>query len=462
MDGIYWLVIAVTFVAVIAIVWIGMLFVRKALHSFGEKNAESFYTVLAVQKNYDKIRKKTRIPCSILYVKVGRAAEAEEGESFSAAYRHFEETLLTTFGNKENMAARFGNGDFVILTKLGETKITLAIRQVMREMLLFSKQQTKVLRISVQFGAYLIPASSISFEKAVARAQLACREAEKNKTGYWAWDYNLQKDYESKTILKESLQDGIEQNNFFLEFQPVIDIATGQIAGAEVLSRLSKDRKVIAPADFVPVIQGQNMSADFDFFILEKACQWTAAHREVCEKLRYISVNFARTTIAREEFAQSLLQKIEQYDLPPKCLAVEVLEDKSDEFCDTNVLRENLEKLRQQNITVLLDDFGEGYTSFDDLQNYPINMIKISRTMVNNLNTKIGVRIFESIMNIAKNIGVSVVCEGVETPQQIEILREGDCRYVQGFYFYRPMSSEQFIRAIQNNDINEGVGKNEG
>ena len=122
-------------------------------------------------------------------------------------------------------------------------------------------------------------------------------------------------------------------------------------------------------------------------------------------------------------------------------------------------LKLHLEELHAAGVRILLDDFGEGYTSFDDLQNYPVDMIKIGKSLIDNLSTAIGVRIFESVLHIAENLHVRVVCEGVETSEQLDILRKHACRYVQGFYFYRPMNSDQFERVIGNTAMKKGEGQ---
>ena len=133
-----------------------------------------------------------------------------------------------------------------------------------------------------------------------------------------------------------------------------------------------------------------------------------------------------------------------------------MLEDQRGSRVQIEQVKHNITRLKQMGFPLLLDDFGEGFTSFDDLQNYPVDCIKISKTIVSHIKTQIGLRIFHSVLNIAKNIGVSVICEGAETLSQIEILRESGCKLVQGFYFYCRLSAEQFARVVENDTTSEG------
>lgn len=454
-----WIVAVLLVALALCIAGLGLLFVRNALKQFRKSGVDGFKTILFVQKNYDKIRKSARIPCSVLYIKATtqeKMTGMKEERRTHQVTEHLSEMLLATFGDRENMIARFANHDFVVLTRMSETKLMHATEQIIHEMLLFSKVNAQTPQMQISFGAYLIPASSINFEEAVARARLACLEAKESGITYLAWDYNLQREHDSKQSLERHFRSGIEQNNFFLEFQPIIDISTGAIVAGEVLTRLSADSRVILPADFVPVLHGQDMSAEFDYYIFKKTCQWAALHPELCARLKHISINISRSTLARADVAEKLFALAEKYQIARSFLAIEVLEDQRGSRVQIEQVKRNITRLKQMGFPLLLDDFGEGFTSFDDLQNYPVDCIKISKTIVSHINTQIGLRIFHSVLNIAKNIGVSVICEGAETLSQIEILRESGCKLVQGFYFYCPLSAEQFARVVENDTTSEG------
>ena len=120
-------------------------------------------------------------------------------------------------------------------------------------------------------------------------------------------------------------------------------------------------------------------------------------------------------------------------------MAIEVLEDKEVGDDAKKQIIMNLSKLRQKGISVLLDDFGGGYTSFGDLQNFPVNIVKIDRSITQNTKTETGLVIFRNIVKTAKDIGLKTICEGIETEEQERIATEAGCDMLQGFYYYRPM-----------------------
>lgn len=131
------------------------------------------------------------------------------------------------------------------------------IGQINQDVLLFSKTHPGEPSLTLSFGAYLIPAGNIDFEETVSRAKIACAEAKNSKRDYVAWDYNLQTDYENHVAVEKDLRSGVENNNFFLEFQPIIDISNGNIIGGEVLTRLNANSKVLLPGRFYRSGQGQ-------------------------------------------------------------------------------------------------------------------------------------------------------------------------------------------------------------
>ena len=193
------------------------------------------------------------------------------------------------------------------------------------------------------------------------------------------------------------------------------------------------------------------MDFEFDCYVFEKTCQWVSAHPEPCGFLDHVSVNFSRSTLATKDAAEKLLAIAGGYGIDRTFIAIEVLEDESGGSFNTENIRENMKIIKEAGMTVLLDDFGDGYSSFDDLKNFPADIIKISKSVTENIETQLGERIFKSIATMAKSMNVQVICEGVETLEQIEILRKNGIRFVQGYYFFRPQSPNQFEKAILNN-----------
>ena len=451
------LIIAAIAAAFIVLLGLGTLFILRALKHFGEKRPTNFKPLLNVQKKYDKIRRVTRIPCGVIYIMSSddKSALSHRG-GHSLAYSHLEDTVLASFDGRDDAVSRIKNGEFLVLTRMSESRLAAVIGQIKQETLLFSKTHPGEPSLTVNFGAYLIPAGNIDFEETVSRAKIACDEAKNCKRDYVAWDYNLQTDYENRVAVEKDLRGGVEGNNFFLEFQPVIDISSGNIVGGEVLTRLNANSRVLLPDDFIAAVKDRNMDAEFDFFVFEKTCRWISTRREVCKRIKCISVNFSRITLSEEGTGSKILEMLEKYGIEKTFVAVELLENIGENKYNTENIQKNLAQLKNAGIAILLDDFGDGYNSFDDLKNYSVDAIKISKAIVGNVSSQIGLRVFKSMINVAKNMGVVIICEGAETLEQIEILRDCGVVLVQGYYFYHSVSPDQFEKAIINNRIRQG------
>ncbi len=429
----------------------GLMFISRALKQFNGKKRAGFEPLLYVQRRYDKIRKISRIPCGVLYITAGNGDMEKVSRNESGLFEHLGETLLASFDGKDDLVSKINSKEYVVLTRMSEPQMNSVTKQILHDTVLYSKANPDVPGIKISFGAYLIPASNVDFDETVARAKLACIESKNSSRTYVAWDYNLQCDYDNRVMIEKNLKNGIENNNFFLEFQPIIDIVSGNITGGEVLSRLNGESKVLLPADFISVVKDKNMDFEFDCYVFEKTCQWVSAHPEPCGFLDHVSVNFSRSTLATKDAAEKLLAIAGGYGIDRTFIAIEVLEDESGGSFNTENIRENMKIIKEAGMTVLLDDFGDGYSSFDDLKNFPADIIKISKSVTENIETQLGERIFKSIATMAKSMKVQVICEGVETLEQIEILRKNGIRFVQGYYFFRPQSPNQFEKAVLNN-----------
>ncbi len=446
---------AVIVLLFLLVIVIAAVYFKKAATQTKRAKQTNYKTVMYLQTYYDRVRKNSRIPCSILYIKVTTAFEdVIISEETKKAYKFLANTILASFGDDDSMIALCENGDYIVITRLSEPAIEDRINQIRRALKFYSGTDQQAKKLTLYFGAYLLPASNVSFEEAVSRSKLACNEAELRTVPYIAWDYNMQKTRDEAETLDHNFNKGFEENNFFIEFQPIVDLVSGTIIGAEVLTRLSDaDSRIIKPAEFLAVIANSGMNLEFDLFVLEKTCKWAAHHRDLMNHLKYISINFSRKTIYNPEISDKILEVLKNYDLSPEKFAVEILEDQAKGEKSSLSATQELRKLRDKGVKILLDDFGTGYTSFEDIQTYPVSILKIDRTIVKNTDSEIGARVFKSIIKIADEIDAEVICEGVEKINQIEFLRDNGCKFVQGFYFYQPMNTSQFESLIRNNKL---------
>ena len=293
--------------------------------------------------------------------------------------------------------------------------------------------------VDVKLGSFYAIGSDISFDDSVHRAKRACILAKNAKLPYAEWDPNSGKALEKKIKIENKIESEIDNNRFFLVYQPVLDAKTKEIIGAEVLSRLnSAGEGILQPGNFLSAVDTLGLNNKFDYYIFEKNCKWISTDKQQREGYKY-TINFSRSTLCEPEFVEKILSIAEKYDLKSSCLAVEILEDKNVTDEARVQMIENLKALKEKGVSVLLDDFGSGFATFGDLQNLDISIVKIDRVITQNSVTTNGYIILENIVRMAKSIGFKTLCEGVETKEQEAAAIRAGCDLLQGFYYYKPM-----------------------
>ena len=306
--------------------------------------------------------------------------------------------------------------------------------------------------IEVKVGTFFAVGTDISFDEAINRAKQACILAKNEKMPYAEWNVTSGKALEKKIKIENNIESEIDNNRFFLVYQPVVDAKTKEIIGAEVLSRLnSASDGILKPGSFLSAVDSVGLNNKFDYYIFEKNCKWISNDKKQREGYKY-TINFSRQTLCEPEFVEKILSITEKYDLNFSCLAVEILEDKNITAEARAQMMENLTALKERGFSVLLDDFGSGYATFGDLQNLDISIVKIDSVITQNSVTENGYIILENIIRMAKSICFKTLCEGVETKEQEEAAIRAGCDLLQGFYYYKPMPAVMLENLLKKED----------
>jgi EAL domain-containing protein (putative c-di-GMP-specific phosphodiesterase class I) len=213
---------------------------------------------------------------------------------------------------------------------------------------------------------------------------------------------------------------------------------------------------VLNPGSFLSAVDSVGLNNKFDYYIFEKNCKWISNDKKQREVYKY-TINFSRSTLCEPAFAEKILEIADKYGLKSSCLAVEILEDKNITGEAKKQMMNNLTALKEKGISILLDDFGSGYTTFGDLQNLDISIVKIDGAITQNATTENGYIILENIIRTAKNIGFKTLCEGVETKEQEEAAIRAGCDLLQGFYYYKPMPVTMLEKLFEKDEAAETV-----
>ena len=292
----------------------------------------------------------------------------------------------------------------------------------------------------IKFGMYTPRDSAVRFEEAVVNAKQTYRYAVANNKEYAICDNEKLYKFEETKQLEQYIVNAIDKNEFHIMMQPYVETKTQRIVGCEVLARLKHPIcGLVMPDVFLEVITRRKLNIQFDFCIFEKCCQWISSRRKEELEGKIVSCNFSRKTISHGDFANRVIELIEKYRVPVEHLAIEFTESEKETNKESVV--KNLNVLKERGVSVYLDDYGSGVTSYDDLLNYSVSLIKIDRDILYSTNTESGKAVFENIVSMAQKLNVPLLCEGAKTAEQVEFLKKSDVKYIQGFYFYMPMES---------------------
>ena len=240
--------------------------------------------------------------------------------------------------------------------------------------------------------------------------------------------------------LVSELSSALEAGEMRLFFQPVVDIScptTDRVVGAEVLVRWEHPRLgILVPAAFLPLAQEMGLIADLDLWVVGEACAAAAAWPQLGESPLTVAVNLDASTLEDERLLPTVRAALNRNNLLPERLLLEVVESRA--LIDLPGIVERLVELRRLGVRISLDDFGTGYSTLTWLNTLPVDQIKIDRSFITNVPDEVSTSLVQGILALAAKLNVEVVAEGVETVEQLDILRASGCVLVQGYLFGRP------------------------
>lgn len=288
------------------------------------------------------------------------------------------------------------------------------------------------------------------------KASLACHEAKddpKAQVRFFS-QAMVNKAEEDYTILSE-FKDALAKDEITFFLQPQCRSANGRIVGAEALARWIKpDGQIVPPGAFVPTLEQYGFVPDLDRRVWEKVATWIKETLDEGKPLIPVSVNISPVDIFTMDVPEFLDELVRRHQIPRKALKLEITESAYGEASDK--VRSTVQTFREMGFTVLMDDFGSGFSSLNMLRELNVDIIKLDAYFMrmDRRNEQKGMHILESVINMAKTMAMPIIVEGVETKEHRDYLMDLGVRYIQGFYFYRPMPCKDFERLIsQDNDV---------
>jgi EAL domain-containing protein (putative c-di-GMP-specific phosphodiesterase class I) len=249
--------------------------------------------------------------------------------------------------------------------------------------------------------------------------------------------------YGRQTRLRSDLAKAISSNQFRVHYQPEIDLQTNEIFAAEAFIRWEHPVfGILLPREFVSIAEESDFILEMGDWILNEVCRnYSEWLKEGLPPIK-ISVNYSSIQFFQKDFVENIRAITERHGLKPDFIIIEILERVS--INNFNLVRTNIDKLHELGINVALDDFGTGFSSLEYLSKLHIDILKIDRLFTQTTpNDKTNAIIIETILNLAEKLGILAVAEGIETQEQLDFLKNISCPAGQGFYFSRPMPSQE-------------------
>ncbi|MDI3534521.1 MAG: hypothetical protein PWQ82_886 [Thermosediminibacterales bacterium] len=248
--------------------------------------------------------------------------------------------------------------------------------------------------------------------------------------------------------IKRDLRLALEKDQLFLCYQPLIDVRTGKVASMEALLRWQHPKKgMISPIHFIPVAEETRQIIPIGEWVLRTACRQMKEWLNMGCSGFSISVNVSVHQLQQPDFAKVVFDILNEIELEPRYLELEITETVLIEAMDTVV--RNLYRLKEMGVKIIIDDFGTENSSFRYMQKFTVDGLKIDKSFVSEIKVDVNKAIVDAIILLGHRMGLDVTAEGVETREQLDYLVERGCDKVQGYYFSKPLPPDEAIRMVQ-------------
>ena len=361
--------------------------------------------------------------------------KAEEIQRYAA-------NVLSQGAADEDFAARIGDGVFLLAFQApSEEAAADRMEETLKQLNQYEGTFWEEDHILFRAGVFWIDTANLPVETAVFNARQGYNAAAHSQCSYVFTDKAMLNRESTKIELQRKLLSGLENHEFLLYMQMIVD-RNERIIGAEALTRWqNREKGLLYPGAFIEPMKSAGLIDKLDFYILEETCrqleQWNLTGKEHL----WMSCNFTRLTVSRGDFIERFRAVLGQYRFSPECLIIELTEDSL--MDNTTVAYRNILECKKMGCRIALDDLGSGYSSLQDLCDYPIDIIKIDRHILQNSTTPRGNALLQGLTKLGHSLGMRVLCEGVESEADKRRVCDAECDYIQGFYYSRVLPREE-------------------
>jgi diguanylate cyclase (GGDEF)-like protein/PAS domain S-box-containing protein len=358
---------------------------------------------------------------------------------------------LVDCGRSSDTVSRQGGDEFVVLLSEVEQSDDAAITA--RRMLQAVAEPHSIdqhdLHVTASIGLSIYPDDGLDAETLIKNADTAMYQAKENgHQSYQFFKPAMNVRAVERQSIEESLRRALERQEFALQYQPIINLGTGEITGAEALIRWTHPtRGPVSPAQFIPIAEDCGLILPIGNWVLREACKQARAWVDAGLPLASMAVNISAMEFRDEHFLEGVFAVLKDTGLDPRSLELELTESVLMKRAEST--ESILKTLRARGVQVAVDDFGTGYSSLSYLRKFPIDALKIDQSFVRQITTAPDeTTIVTAVISMGRSLKLRVVAEGVETQEELAFLQAHQCDEAQGYFFSRPLPPEQFARLL--------------
>jgi len=384
---------------------------------------------------------------AILYVDMDHFKDINDtrGHPFGdKLLKSFSQRLKATVGSHD-VVVRMGGDEFVVVCSLltGVQAIELVAQRLVVAVQAPIIIDDVMLTVSASVGVAVYPLHAVNTETLLKHADIALYQAKQaGRNGYKLFNADMNVELSEKLALEQALRHALGNNELFVEYQPVLDLRTGSLKSFEALVRWQHPQMgMVPPSRFIPVAEKSGLIVTVGEFVLRAAFQLLKRWQQLDIAMVPIAVNISPLQLQRANLAELVAQLFAEYGVDSKWITFEVTE--SAVIHDYKEVVATLQKFRELGSKVLIDDFGTGFSTLGHLRDLPIDGVKIDRSFLRDVGHRPSDRvIINGVVNMARELKLYTVAEGIETSEQLELVRALGCDQGQGYYFTPSVSAK--------------------
>lgn len=357
--------------------------------------------------------------------------------------------ILKTFTNKyNNYVSRYGGDEFVILTDfVKEEDLSKFIKEIYYEFSKPFKHNESTFYINISIGISVYPKDGLTSIGLIRKADLAMYNAKNSGRNKFVFYIDqMDKEFQKEVIIKNKIVDAIKNDGFKILLQPQYDLHSNEIVSYEALARFKNYN--IGPNKFIKIAEKYDYIDDLGLVIINKTLDTLKFMKDNNLKLKTIYVNFSVSQLKNKDLLSYIIKRLNEIEVEHKYFGVEITESM---FIDNNenVLK-FMEELTNKDFKVAIDDFGSGNSSIKYLLDYNIGLVKLDKSFKDNYLNEENLEIYTSIVDLAKRLNYEVLAEGIETKEEVELLKKTNCSFVQGYYYSKPKEIKEILKIDKN------------